>query len=73
MGRKRNLTDTVGQPCEREVGGGISEPAETPFESGSGKFVFAEGAAEQVFVAVRAPEGSFGAFGLLGTGGMREK
>lgn len=51
----------------------VSEPAEAPFESGSGKFVFAKRATEKVLIAVRALEGSFWTFRLLGTGRMREE
>jgi len=51
----------------------VSEPAEAPFESGSGKTVVAERAAEQVLVAVATLDIPFGSFGVLGTGGMREE
>jgi len=51
----------------------VSKPAEAPFESRSGKTVFAESAAEQLLVAVGALETSFGTFGLPGAGRMRKE
>jgi hypothetical protein len=51
----------------------LSESAKAPFEGGGGKFVFAERTAEQMLVTIGALKGTFGTFGHLGTGGMREK
>lgn len=51
----------------------VSEPAEAPFESRSGKAVFAEGTAKQLPVTIGALETPFGTFGLLGAGGMGKK
>lgn len=51
----------------------VSESAKAPFEGGGGKIVFAERAAEQMLFAIGALERTFGTFGLLGTGGIREE
>ena len=51
----------------------VSKPAEAPFESGSGKVVPAERAAEQWLIAVGALETPFRAFGFRWTGGVGKK